>query len=581
MISLRRTALSAALSTAFALTAFMTGPAHATGTGILGVSVTARYTAGHTSPMTGATVVAVNLDSGVQTPLSVFGSPGTSGYYQAMDLPFGRYHVRIERSGFATMYWPRQYSPDTAGAVVFGTSAGCNPGDAAVCDTHLFTAEVPQLLTVSGTVRHRSGAAVPNVVVSAQRDDEPTFRPAAVTNLNGGYALQIPGGAYTLRTPNGASAVEAPVALSGPVSRDLVLLDPPAPPAQVAADMGNRQVTVSWQRPLDDGGAPISSYTVTASPGSATCTTQTLTCTVLGLQNGQEYRFSVVAENKIGSSAPSVASRVVAPSTALPSPVADVRLVPSDRSLDVTWSASPSDDILEYTAVASPGGRSCSTAALACTISGLRNGTAYSVSVTARSQAGVSTSVMSSKHATPSAAPSAPRAVRVTAKPSALKVAWNEPLTDGGKRITEYVATAWPGGRSCRTDGKTSCVIRKLDASVDYSVTVRAANVGGAGATSPGSVPTRPLSGPSAPRKVTGLRVKVKKSQAIVRWRPAKAATSYWVRIKRSAGRAGNWVVVRRPVAQFSVVAGSYIAQVRASGSGGPGAIRKQRFVAR
>ena len=28
--------------------------------------------------MTGATVVAVNLDSGLQTPLSVFGSPGTS-----------------------------------------------------------------------------------------------------------------------------------------------------------------------------------------------------------------------------------------------------------------------------------------------------------------------------------------------------------------------------------------------------------------------------------------------------------------------------------------------------------------------
>jgi hypothetical protein len=188
---------------------------------------------------------------------------------------------------------------------------------------------------------------------------------------------------------------------------------------------------------------------------------------------------------------------------------------------------------------------------------------------------------MSSKHATPSAEPSAPRAVQVTAKRSALKVAWNEPLTDGGKRITEYVATAWPGGRSCRTDGNTSCVIRKLDASVAYSVTVRAANAGGVGASSPGSVPARPLAGPSAPRKVTGLRVKVKKSQAVVRWRPVKAATSYWVRIKRSAGRAGNWVVVRRPVAQFSVEAGSYIAQVRAAGSGGPGATSKQRFVAR
>jgi hypothetical protein len=581
VISLPRTALSVALSAAFALTAFMAGPAQATGTGILGVNVTARYTAGHTSPMTGASVVAVNLDTGAQIPLSVFGNPASSGYYQAVGLPFGRYHVRIERSGFATMYWPRQFSPDTAGTVVFGTSAGCNPGDAAVCDTHLFTAEVPQLVTVSGTVRHRSGATVPNVVVSAQRDDEPTFRPAAITNLNGGYALQLPDGQYTLQTPNGGSTVEAPVTLSGPVTRDLILLDPPAPPQQVVADTGNRQVTVSWQRPLDDGGAPISSYTVTTWPGSATCSTQTLTCTVPGLQNGQDYRFTVVAENRIGSSAPSAASRLVAPSTALPSPVADVRLTSSDRSLDVTWSASPSDDILEYTAVASPGGRSCSTASLACTISGLRNGTAYSVSVTARSQAGISTPVISPRRATPSAVPSAPRAVRVTAKPSALKVVWNTPLTDGGKRITEYVATAWPGGRSCRTDGNTSCVIRKLDASVDYSVTVRAANTGGVGATSPGSVPTRPLAGPSAPRKVTGLRVRVTKSQAVVRWRQVKGATSYWVRVKPLSGRAGNWVVVRRPVAQFSVEPGSHIAQVRAAGSGGPGAIRKQRFVAR
>ena len=182
--------------------------------------------------------------------------------------------------------------------------------------------------------------------------------------------------------------------------------------------------------------------------------------------------------------------------------------MPSDRSLDVTWSASPSDDILEYTAVASPGGRSCSTAALACTISGLRNGTAYSVSVTARSQAGVSTSVNVVEACDSiSGTIGAPRGDGPTAKPSALKVAWNEPLTDGGKRITEYVATAWPGGRSCRTDGKTSCVIpetgclRRLQATVRQPTSAARGNLARFG---PDPAAVRAV----APRKVTGLRVK-------------------------------------------------------------------------
>ena len=178
--------------------------------------------------MTGATVVAVNLDSGCR-PAVGLRQPGHFGYYQAMDLPFRalpRTHrtVRLRDHVLATAVLP-----DTAGAVVFGTSAGCNPGDAAVCDTHLFTAEVPQLLTVSGTVRHRSGAAVPNVVGapsamtsrrSTRRDHESQrgLCPAVTRRrVHAADAERRQRGRSTRCTQRAGL-------------RDLVLLDPPAPP---------------------------------------------------------------------------------------------------------------------------------------------------------------------------------------------------------------------------------------------------------------------------------------------------------------------------------------------------------------
>lgn len=576
--SIRRPALFGILTVAFLLSALLTVPAHASGTGILGVDLTGRYTGGHTSPLTGASVTAENLDTGAQTTLSVFGDPAASAYYQALDLPYGRYRVRVERPGFATLYWPRQFSRESAGTVVFGSNPQCNPLDGAACPEHLWSAEVPQLVSLTGSVRHRSGASVPGVLVTATHAEESTFRPAVVTNLNGEFSVQVPAGGYMLSTPNGNSTVTASVQVTGPIVRDLTLLDPPSAPQGVVAATGNRQATVSWSRPLDDGGSPITSFTVSAIPGSAICTTDTLGCTVTGLENGQDYRFSVTAENKVGRSAPSLGSGSVAPTTSLPRPVANVRLMPGDRSIDVTWSASPSDDVLEYTSVATPGGRSCSTAGLACTIPGLRNGTAYSVAVTARSQSGSSPAVVSAKRATPMAAPSAPRNVRVKPKPSALRVAWNAPMDDGGKKIATYVATAWPGGKTCATEGVTTCLIRALDPGTDYSVTVRATNVGGAGATSPGSTPTRPRAGAAAPRRVAKLRVKVAKSQATLRWKVAKGAKSYLVRLTRPGHESGTWMVVRRPVAQFAVTRGMHTAQVKAAGSGGTGAIRQRTF---
>jgi hypothetical protein len=74
-----------------------------------------------------------------------------------------------------------------------------------------------------------------------------------------------------------------------------------------------------------------------------------------------------------------------------PSAPRDVTGVPGDRSVAVSWrepASSGSFPVSTYKATASPGGASCITAMLSCTVSGLTNGTLYTFTVEALNGAG-------------------------------------------------------------------------------------------------------------------------------------------------------------------------------------------------
>lgn len=100
---------------------------------------------------------------------------------------------------------------------------------------------------------------------------------------------------------------------------ELLAPDAPAAPDAVA---GNGSASVSWAAPWA-GSLDITGYTVTASPGGATCSTSTLGCTVPGLTNGTAYTFTVVASSDAGDSDPSEASLPVTPRGGTP-PVVSV-----------------------------------------------------------------------------------------------------------------------------------------------------------------------------------------------------------------------------------------------------------------
>ena len=87
-------------------------------------------------------------------------------------------------------------------------------------------------------------------------------------------------------------------------SQSVTPMSPAAAPTNVSASGGNRMTTVSWSPPSDDGGTAVTSYTVTAQPGGATCTTTATSCVIMGLDNGLVYSFAVAAVNAAGTSAP-------------------------------------------------------------------------------------------------------------------------------------------------------------------------------------------------------------------------------------------------------------------------------------
>lgn len=88
-------------------------------------------------------------------------------------------------------------------------------------------------------------------------------------------------------------------------------------------DVGDGAVTLNWTAPNDNGYA-ITKYKVTGVPGG-TCTSDidppatapATSCTVTGLTNGTPYKFTVVATNANGDSAPSLESAEAIPSADL------------------------------------------------------------------------------------------------------------------------------------------------------------------------------------------------------------------------------------------------------------------------
>lgn len=126
-------------------------------------------------------------------------------------------------------------------------------------------------------------------------------------------------GSNNLVAGTSASTVSASPQTHGSIT--ITWATPPNAPTAVTAVPGNTSASVSWTSGgTPTGGAAITGFRVSASPGTATCVVTnpaTTRCTFASgsLTNGVSYTFIVVATSSIGNSPNSVASSAVVPST--------------------------------------------------------------------------------------------------------------------------------------------------------------------------------------------------------------------------------------------------------------------------
>lgn len=196
------------------------------------------------------------------------------------------------------------------------------------------------------------------------------------------------------------------------------------------------------------------------------------------------YKSSATDTSRVGlAKTPNRLLAVDAPA-AVPCAPNNVTATVASKSSVVSWEEVAADNgsaVTSYTAIASPGGRTCSiTSGTTCTITGLVNNTPHSISVVANNAIGAGAS-STAVTVLPIGIPGAVAAVVATAQKNALNVSWTQ--TEGDAVGITYVATASPGGGTCSSTEivMTSCTISGLINGAQYTVSVVGINVYGTG----------------------------------------------------------------------------------------------------
>ena len=345
----------------------------------------------------------------------------------------------------------------------------------------------------------RSGASMP----------DQSSRASALAGIVATQARHASGG--SIRFPDHASRIRY---MQGVIyAQQRQTLEPPAPtvpnaPTAVMASRGNQQVPVSFTAPADNGGSPIIDYTVISSPGDISAISTSSPIIVAGLTNGTAYTFRVKARNAIGYSPLSTPSAAVIPATTPDSPT-NIAGARGDSAITVSFTP-PADNggalILDYTATAYDGitlASSQITSASPVELSGLTNGTPYTVKVKARNEIGFSTEAAAPTSITPATVPQPPTLQSTTSGDSSISISFSTG-DNGGSPITNYQYSIDAGSTfTAFSPAQTSSPanITGLTNGVQYVVSLKAVNDVGPSAGSDSAI-VMPVTTPSAP---TGL----------------------------------------------------------------------------
>ncbi|MBM6402444.1 fibronectin type III domain-containing protein [Phycicoccus sp. MQZ13P-5] len=264
----------------------------------------------------------------------------------------------------------------------------------------------------------------------------------------------------------------------------VTMLGKPGVPRQAQAvadrDAGG-QARVSWLAPTYDGGSVVGSYVVRWTGGSSGTTTCSASpCTVTGLTNGRDYRFTVAAVNGVGEGPQSPPTAAVRPDT-LPKAVTGVRMVSrGDHTLAIAWDQpeNQGSDLRRYVVrlISSTGQTKTQTVAAPTrqtTVAGLDNMAEQSVQVQAWNELGAGPfgpAVTMQSAGTPAALP-APAIAASGPGPAqdsaTLTVSWQQG-SPNGPPTTRYSLYQRVGGGGWTKVTDTSPSVRTANVVIPY-----------------------------------------------------------------------------------------------------------------
>ena len=309
----------------------------------------------------------------------------------------------------------------------------------------------------------------------------------------------------------------------------------PGKPTSVVAVKGNASLAVTWVAPARNGGSLITEYIVKYSSNNGVAGSwerfgvdplvkiTATSCTVTGLTNGTSYIIKVIAKNAVGvgvASINSASATPAMPATAPGSPTGVVA-VRGNASLSVTWVAPANnggsvitDYPLDYSSKGGvPGSwtrfdRSASSQT-SSVVTGLTNGTAYVIRVSAGNAVGYSAASDYSVSVTPATVPGSPTSVVAVSRNASLAVTWLAPTSTGGSAITDYLVKYSSNGGSTWTNFVhpvsivPSLTVTGLANGTAYVIKVIAKNAVGISLPSANSAPAKPAATvPGSPTSV-------------------------------------------------------------------------------
>jgi len=249
----------------------------------------------------------------------------------------------------------------------------------------------------------------------------------------------------------------------------------------------------------------------------------------------------------------------------VPTAPAIASVVAGNAQLAVSWAAPVStggSPITEYVVKYSSNGGSTWTTfvrpastALACTVTGLTNGTPYVFKVVAKNAVGISLPSANSAPATPAATVTgSPTSVVAVSGNAQLAVTWTAPASTGGSNITDYLVKYSSNGGSTWTtftdpvSTATACTVTGLTNGTAYVIKVIAKNAVGSSLPSANSAPATPAA--TVPGSPTSVVAVSGNAQLAVTWTaPASTGgspiTDYLVKYSSNSGV--TWTTFIRP----------------------------------